>query len=78
METTYALTAYNSETIYAYGTLEDAHEYCEWLNRRRDVNLYGPEAVDMTDEEAENKCINLIDEIAAIPEMEEIEAMAYA
>lgn len=39
----WALRAYNSETVYAYGTETDAREYCtRALNVGREINLYAP------------------------------------
>lgn len=66
----FAFRAYNSQAIYGYGTAEEAEEYCDALNRDRDINVYG--AYPLDDSEAaelrldENtEAFNLDDELAA-------------
>ena len=40
MENWFAIKAYNSQTLYGFGTLLEAHRYCDELNMGR--NYYWP------------------------------------
>ena len=61
---TYIFSAYNSESVYAYGTSGDAVRYCEYLNlNREDIAHYGIEKTDLTPNQLQNT-INLADELA--------------
>ena len=61
METTYAFTAYNTETQYGYGTEDEALKYCKFLNRDRENNCYQVYESDLTDEQADTLAFNLRD-----------------
>jgi hypothetical protein len=37
----FAFKAYNTETLYGYGTAADAEEYAAALNRNREINCFG-------------------------------------
>lgn len=68
MEDWYAFRAYNSQTLYGFGTSADADRYCDRLNKGREVNLYGARL--MTDDDIANvphladEGCNLDDELA--------------
>jgi len=47
----FAFKAYNTETLYGYGTAADAEEYAAALNRDREINCFG--VYPLTHEEAE-------------------------
>lgn len=46
----FAFRAYNSQTMYAYGTEADAETFADILNKQREINLHG--AYPLTTEEA--------------------------
>lgn len=46
----FAFRAYNSQTIYGWGTAEEADRYSDHLNTRREINVYG--AYPLTETEA--------------------------
>ena len=61
-ERTYIFSAYNTESVYAYGTSGDAVRYCEYLNlNREDIAHYGIEKTDLTPNQLQNT-INLADD----------------
>jgi hypothetical protein len=64
METTYEFSAYNTETIYGYGTETEATQYLEWLNQDKEINLYEMGVSDLTDEQADTLAINLRENLA--------------
>lgn len=64
METTYEFAAYNTETIYGYGTEAEATQYLEWLNQGKEINLYEMGVSDLTDEQADTLAINLRENLA--------------
>jgi hypothetical protein len=41
IETWYEFTAYNTPTLYGYGNQEEAEKYCDFLNKGREINMYG-------------------------------------
>lgn len=41
MEKWFEFTAYNSQTLYGFGTDAEASKYCDIINRHREVNVYG-------------------------------------
>ena len=49
----WAIVAWNSQASYGCGTEAEASAYCDYLNRERDINLYGAHYIGATDEEAE-------------------------
>ena len=59
METTYKFSAYNTESIYGYGTEDEATRYLEFLNYRRSFNLYEKEISGLTDEQSEDISFSL-------------------
>jgi hypothetical protein len=63
METTYEFSAYNLESIYAFGTESEAARYLEWLNKDREINLFEMTVSNLTDEQAETLAINLCDNL---------------
>ena len=64
-ERTYIFRAYNTESVYGYGTSLEADRYCNFLNTDRDINLYYAEFLDLTPNQLQNT-INLADELAEI------------
>jgi hypothetical protein len=36
----FEFTAYNTETLYGYGTETEANLYLDWLNENREINEY--------------------------------------
>ena len=61
METTYKFSAYNTESVYGFGTANEATQYLEWLNQNREINKFEMEISSLSDEQAENLAINLSD-----------------
>lgn len=59
MEFVYKFTAYNTETIYGFGTEEEAITYQDWLNRDRQINLYERAVSELSDEQADTLAINI-------------------
>lgn len=41
----FEITAYNTQSLYFWGTKDDAGRYVEWLNRNRDINVYHAAAI---------------------------------
>lgn len=66
----YAFKSYNSQTLYGWGDDAEADAYCDYLNRKRDINVYSWQQV--TDpEEITRKAdgqvgVNLSDELLEI------------
>ncbi len=42
----FSFPAYNSQTIYGYGSPAEAEVYCDMLNRGREINLYTASALE--------------------------------
>lgn len=61
LECWYAFRAHNSQTLYGFGTRSEADEYCDVLNERREINVYG--AYELTGAEADE--LNLEDNTEA-------------
>lgn len=59
METTYKFSAYNTESVYGFGTTREATQYLEWLNQNREINKFEMEISGLSDKQAENLAINL-------------------
>ncbi len=71
MEQWFAFRAFNSQTLYGFGTDEQADKYAEHLNQSREINVYG--AHPMTTDEAielrvdkRDDAFNLDDELRAV------------
>jgi len=62
----YEFTAYNSEAIYGYGTESDANQYCDHLNKGREINVYGASVADGEDSDYCDHWNNLEDELTAL------------
>ena len=62
METTYILWAYNTESVYAYGTETEVERYCAYLNTDRLINLYDVMETALTPFQLQNT-INLAEEL---------------
>jgi hypothetical protein len=62
---TYAFTAHSAETLYGYGTENEAYCYLEWLNNNRG-DIWNVEVSGLTDEEAIDRCFNLADELGEL------------
>lgn len=45
MEKWFAFRSYNSQTIYGFGTDQDADRYIDTLNTGREINVYGAYAL---------------------------------
>lgn len=45
----WVFTAYNSQAHYGFGTEAEADAYSDILNRKREINVYGYEAVEDED-----------------------------
>ena len=37
----YEFKAYNTGAIYGYGTESEAEKYCDYLNKGREINVFG-------------------------------------
>jgi hypothetical protein len=74
METTYEFSAYNTESIYGFGSEAEATQYLRWLNRGRTVNLREMNESTLSDEQAETLAINLRDELQDLEAALEIAA----
>ena len=61
VETIYKFSAYNTESIYGFGTTNEAAQYLECLNQNREINKFEMEISGLSDEQAENLAINLSD-----------------
>jgi hypothetical protein len=61
MEAIYEFSAHNSETVYGFGTEEEAAQYLEWLNQDKEIDLYEMCVSELTDDEAETLAVNLLD-----------------
>ena len=64
MEATYEFSAHNNESIYGYGTEEEASAYRDWLNKEREINLYEISVFGLTAERADTLTFNLRDDLA--------------
>lgn len=64
METTYKFSAYNTESVYGYGTESEATKYLNWLNKGREINFFEMEVSSLTDEQADTLAINLCDNLS--------------
>ena len=53
METWYEFWANNRESLYGYGTSNEAEKYCEFLNQDREIHLF------YVDECPQEKCDRL-------------------
>ncbi len=42
----YAIRAYNTQTLYGYGTIDEAVAWVDHLNNEKEINLYYPEEID--------------------------------
>ena len=67
-------TAYNSQAQYGYGTEKEAEKYADFLNRNREINVYGfavvNEAEQLANLESDDAGFNLNDCLAAIRDVE--------
>lgn len=63
MENIYEFSAYNTESIYGYGTESEATQYLAWLNRDREVNLFEVGESSLTMEQADTLAINLLENL---------------
>ena len=61
METTYEFSAYNTESVYGFGSESEATQYLEWLNRGKEINLFEMSETKMTDEQSDTLAMNLRD-----------------
>lgn len=64
MEATYEFSAYNTESVYGYGTENEAAQYLDWLNKGREVNLFEMAVSGLTEDQADTLAINLRDNLA--------------
>lgn len=66
----YEFRAYNSQTMYGWGSEHEAELYCESLNRNREINVYAWHQITDVDEIAKlddgETGVNLSDELLAI------------
>lgn len=65
----FAFRAYNSQTLYGYGTADEADAYSDHLNKGKEINLYAAHPLgndDETDAAHRDNGISLEDELAAI------------
>ena len=66
------MVAYNTESLYGYGTEDEAREWAKHLNRGKEINLFSPEplddekAIDDLNDGKRNDGVNLADELAEI------------
>ena len=71
----YKFTAYNSQTLYGWGSDAEADAYCDHLNRNREINVYSWAVITDADEialrdDGETGVI-LADELQAIADQTE-------
>lgn len=45
MNSFFAISAYNTQALYFWGTEADADRYVDWLNRDREINVYSRTAI---------------------------------
>lgn len=67
----FAFKAYNSQTLYGFGSEHEASTFADWLNRGREINHYHHTPVSSTEGEgmrldARYDCVSLADELGAI------------
>ena len=71
----YKFTAYNSQTLYGWGSDAEADAYCDHLNRNREINVYSWAVITDADEIAlrddGETGVNLADELQAIADQTE-------
>lgn len=71
----YRFSAYNSQTEYGWGTEEEAGKYCDYLNRSREINVYGYREITDVDEimkrDEDGEVINLADALNEIADEEQ-------
>ncbi len=71
MEQWFAFRASNSQTLYGFGTDEQADKFADQLNKRRKTDVYGAyplttdEAIELRVDERDN-AFNLEDELRAL------------
>jgi hypothetical protein len=63
MEGIFEFSAYNSESIYGFGTQAEASLYLDWLNKDREINLYEMAESSMTMEQADTLAVNLLENL---------------
>jgi len=63
MEATYEFSAYNTESVYGYGTTAEASQYLAFLNKGRDINLFEMAVSDLSEDRAEALAVNLRDSL---------------
>lgn len=63
-------SAYNTESIYGYGSRIDADEYLQWLNRDREIDLYEMCEFEMDEEKADRVAFELRETLEAIEDGE--------
>jgi hypothetical protein len=63
MEATYEFSAFNTQSIYGFGTESEAAQCLEWLNKDREINLFEMAVSSLTDEQADTLAINLRDNL---------------
>jgi hypothetical protein len=72
MMTLYRFGAYNTEAVYGWGAENEADKYCDFLNRKREINVYGFEEVTDANEIAtrdeQGDGVNLADALIEIAE----------
>ena len=63
MEGIFEFSAYNSKSVYGFGTDREAAMYLDWLNRDKEINLYEMAESTLTMEQADTLAINLTDNL---------------
>ena len=64
MEATYEFSAYNTESVYGYGTEAEATQYLGWLNKGREINLFEMAVSKLTEDQADTLAVNLRENLA--------------
>jgi len=76
-DTWWKFKAYNTESVYGWGTTDEADKYCDFLNSDREINVFHSEEIEDDDEiiaklESGNGGVNLADELQEIPTTQDL------
>jgi hypothetical protein len=66
METVFEFYSYNKETVYVFGTEDEAIRYLYWMNLGRGDGIYYMTESTLTLDEADTLAINLCDVLSDI------------
>lgn len=70
MNKLYKFSAYNTQAMYGWGDDAEADAYCDFLNRNRDINVYGwsevTDAAEVARHDSNGEGVNLADALIEI------------